>query len=127
MDDGDRNTLEPTLVTASVDSIRCKRRLPLDQDIVLSGQVTHVGRSSLEISMRATEADADATGRPAAVSARFTFVARHPETGKAAPVPGLLPQTPDEKARFAEGEARAAARKAARRAKMGGAGKVARY
>ena len=111
VDDDDPSTIEPTLVTASVDSIRVKRRLSLNDDIVLSGEVTHVGRSSLEISMRIEESDKK---KPPAVQARFTFVARDRETGKAAPVPGLLPETEEEKRAFAAGDARAVARKQAR-------------
>jgi len=46
--------LDQHLVTASVDRIRYTHRPNLKDDIKLSGQVTWVGRSSMEILMRAS-------------------------------------------------------------------------
>ena len=126
VDDNDPRTIEPTLVTASVDTIRVARRLSLYEDVVLSGEVTHVGRSSLEISMQITDAEQARQGPPA-VQARFTFVARDRETGKAAPVPGLLPETEKEKAAFAEGEARVLARKQAREGSKASASQLSHH
>ena len=46
-DDADRNTRPQLLVTASVDRVRLLRPLALSEDLVLSGAVAWVGRSSM--------------------------------------------------------------------------------
>ena len=45
----------PLLVTASVDSIALSKRLSLDQDVTLSGQVVWTGRSALDIRMQLSQ------------------------------------------------------------------------
>lgn len=56
-DDADRNTRPQLLVTASVDRVRLLRPLVLSEDMVLSGAVAWVGRSSMVIRMEAWPAD----------------------------------------------------------------------
>lgn len=99
------------LVTASVDRVSVQRQhADIDRDMELSGHVSYVGRSSLEISMRAQSAGAAHHW----IAARFTFVCRDRATDKAVAVPRLLVETEEEKARWAGGERRAAAKKALR-------------
>ena len=104
---------KPHIVTASVDRIQLSQRLGLQQDMALRGRVVHTGRTSMQIEMRATFADAAPDAEPA-VKAVFTFVARDAATGRSTAVPALLPGTEAERLLFAEGAARAAARSAAR-------------
>jgi len=86
------------LVTASVDRIDMRHRANLKDDMTLSGSVVWVGKSSMEIEMNVVSAW---TTTPW-LSARFVFVARNTETGRAAPIPPLLLETEAEKAKFAE-------------------------
>lgn len=95
------------IVTASVDRIKYLHRPNLKDDITLSGRVTWVGRSSMEISMRAQASWAD---KPF-MESYFTFVGRDPETGRAAQINPLKVKGPGEVARFELGCQRDAARK----------------
>jgi len=98
------------IVTASVDRIKYLHRPSVKDDIHLCGQVTFVGRSSMEISMQASSSWSDIPF----MESNFTFVARDPKTGKAAEINSLRVSTPEEKARFELGRQRDAARKAKR-------------
>mmetsp|Transcript_5026 Transcript_5026/g.16177 ORF Transcript_5026/g.16177 Transcript_5026/m.16177 type:complete len:448 (-) Transcript_5026:160-1503(-) len=98
------------IVTASVDRIKYMHRPNVKDDIQLSGQVTFVGRSSMEISMQARSSWSDSPF----MESNFTFVARDPKTNKAAQINALQVTTPEEVARFELGRQRDAARKAKR-------------
>lgn len=89
------------LVTAAVDRIRCVHRPNLKDDILLTGQVIWVGRTSMVIQMLARASWA----REPFVDARFTFVARDPQTGKASQINPLEVRSPEEQALFDSGEA----------------------
>ena len=104
---------DPTMniVTASVDRIHIRSPPNVEVDQHLEGQVTFVGRSSMEIRMSCKN-DHDEEW----LEAYFTFVATDPETHRPVSIPPLSPETPTEKARFVAGERRAAHRKAARKA-----------
>jgi len=99
------------LVTASIDRICLDHRANLKDDIVLSGKVTYVGSSSMEIHM---EACSTWTSEPW-LGALFTFVARDRETGRARRINPLTPQTPAEITAFQLGEQRANQRKLSRK------------
>jgi acyl-coenzyme A thioesterase 9 len=100
--DGDKSTLGPLLVTASVDSIRMKKRLVMTHDLTLTGSVAWVGRSSMLINMVMM----DETTGELLMEAGFTFVARDRETRKSTPINRLLPETTEEVALFDTIEAR---------------------
>ncbi|KAK9352639.1 HotDog domain-containing protein [Lipomyces doorenjongii] len=105
---------EPTIVTASVDRISLLKRLTVLEDIELSGNVTWTGRSSMEITIKArTVPDNDVF-----LTANFTFVARHPITGKSFPINELVPRNEAERQIFERAESYNAAKKKA--AKTGG-------
>ncbi|KAK3243621.1 hypothetical protein CYMTET_46734 [Cymbomonas tetramitiformis] len=115
-DDDDPETFPNLIVTASVDEVKLHERLCLDKDMQLSGAVTWVGRSSLNIRMDVRQGkckDSLADASPS-LSAEFTFVARNPVTGKSAVVHPLLPSSPEETALFQMGEEKATRRKQAR-------------
>ena len=79
-------------VTASVDRIDMLQRIPPDQDIKMSGFVTYVGTSSLEVSITvdalprgappidSTEVPVDIECNPI-LAAKFTMVARYSTCG----------------------------------------------
>lgn len=100
------------IVTASVDRIVYRDRPSLDADLTLSGRVTWVGRSSMEIAMQATSSTAAAPF----VEATFSFVARDAATGKAARInPLRVADGSADAAAFALGQQRDDNRKAQRK------------
>ncbi|KAK9859845.1 hypothetical protein WJX84_005719 [Apatococcus fuscideae] len=110
----DASARMPLLVTASVDSIALSKRLSLDQDVTLSGQVVWTGRSALDIRMQLSQGSAEL--QHASLVALFTFVARDPATLKSMEINSLIPSTDAEKSWFEEREALAQSRRAAREA-----------
>ncbi|KAK9382686.1 HotDog domain-containing protein [Kockiozyma suomiensis] len=105
---------DPTIVTASVDRISLLKRLTVLSDIELSGNVTWTGRSSMEITIKAHTVQDNETF----LVANFTFVARHPITGKSFPINKLICRNEAEKQIFDRAEQYNAAKK--RAAKIGG-------
>eukprot|EP01018_Ginkgo_biloba_P028620 Gb_20781 [translate_table: standard] len=112
--DGDSSTRPLMLVLASADKIVLKKPISMQSNLKMGGAVTWVGRSSLEIQIRATQPAEEGVEDESAcvvLTANFTFAARDSKTGKSAPVHRLVPQSDDEKLLFAQGEARDARRK----------------
>jgi acyl-coenzyme A thioesterase 9 len=103
-----------TIVTASVDRIRLSAPPNLDSDQHLSGKVTYVGSSSMEIRMQCKDSH-DPTRDDPWMEAYFTFVAVDPETKRPLKIPPLDPQTWLEKDQFEAGKRRAEVRKEARK------------
>jgi len=99
------------IVTASVDRIKYMHRPSLTEDVVLGGKVTWVGRSSMEIQMRAEVAG---SGQPI-LESLFTFVARDVGTGRAAQIPQLEVSGPEQQRLFDLGAKRDAQRKQLRK------------
>ncbi|KAG8642061.1 acyl-coenzyme A thioesterase 2, chloroplastic [Manihot esculenta] len=111
--DDDSTTRPLLLVTASVDKIVLKKPISVDIDLKIVGSVIWVGRSSIDIQLeviQSTKEGSDASDL-VALMANFIFVARDSETGKAAPVNRLSPETEQEKLLFEEAEARSMLRK----------------
>ncbi|KAK8960684.1 hypothetical protein KSP40_PGU013752 [Platanthera guangdongensis] len=113
--DDDHTTRPLLLVTASADKMILKKPLFVDKDLKMSGSVTWVGRSSIEIQITVTQFDQENSTEsetdPLALTACFTFVARDSKTLKSAPVNRLTPETEQEKLFLEEGEARDKLRK----------------
>mmetsp|Transcript_48439 Transcript_48439/g.139292 ORF Transcript_48439/g.139292 Transcript_48439/m.139292 type:complete len:461 (-) Transcript_48439:135-1517(-) len=101
---------DPHIVTASVDRIKYWQRPNLEHDLVLSGKVTYVGRSSMEIRMKAQAEPSGTTY----MESTFTFAARDPQTGRSVQINPLKVSTPEEEADFEMGAKRDVARKEAR-------------
>ncbi|CAB9512878.1 Acyl-CoA thioesterase [Seminavis robusta] len=111
----------PLIVTASVDRIRLRKESPtMPCDQVLSGRVTYVGTSSMEIRMHCTSAeDTDPW-----LEAFFTFVTLDPTTKKPMLITPLKPQSPQEQADFDAGAQRAALKKQRRKQEKEGAHQI---
>ncbi|KAH6801164.1 Thioesterase/thiol ester dehydrase-isomerase superfamily protein [Perilla frutescens var. hirtella] len=117
--DDDYTTRPLYLVIASVDKIVLKKPITVDQDLSISGAVTWVGRSSMEIQLHVTQpptptpthileaADDDSV----ALITTFIFAARNYKTQRSAPVNRLNPETEREKSLYEAGEARNQLRK----------------
>ncbi|KAG0065636.1 hypothetical protein BGZ89_008092 [Linnemannia elongata] len=104
-DDGKLESSPLTIVTASVDRIDFLKPFGVS-DLRLSGHVTYVGYSSMEVFMKMEEINKDKSGEhgDTILVARFTMVARDALTGKAAQVNPLLLQNDAEKKLFQMGE-----------------------
>jgi len=110
--EGEDSENHPLIVTASVDRIRLRHPSPLmPTDQTLSGRVTYVGTSSMEIRMHC----ASTSEKEPWLEAFFTFVTLDPHTKKPMHITPLLPETPQEQADFQVGEQRAALKKARRK------------
>ena len=104
----------PMLVTAAVDRISLREIPRLEKDQRLSGQVTWVGTSSMEIRMQIKEIDENDASEHW-LEGYFTFVAVDPETQKPTRICPLLPETSEERALFELGALKAAKKKQSRK------------
>ncbi|KAF9897719.1 hypothetical protein BX616_005101, partial [Lobosporangium transversale] len=104
-DDGKPDSSPITIVTASVDRIDLLKPLGVS-DIRLSGHVTYVGYSSMEIFMKMEEISAEKPEErgDTILVARFTMVARDSLTGKAAQINPMLLSNDTEKKLYQMGE-----------------------
>eukprot|EP01041_Mallomonas_annulata_P013117 gene13117-27703_t len=101
-------------VTASVDKIIKQNQIPAKEDLILTGQVAWVGKSSLDIIMEIHNADLikkyndnktpiliDNEGNNSRLlSSFFTFVAKDTQTGKPASINKFIPNTSAEENLF---------------------------
>ncbi|KAG6415509.1 hypothetical protein SASPL_122921 [Salvia splendens] len=111
--DDDSTTRPLYLVTASIDKMVLKKPISVDIDLRVSGAVTWVGRSSIEIQLDVTQPptqSAEATDS-VILTATFIFVARDYKTRAAAPMNRLIPETEREKSLYEAAEARNRLRK----------------
>jgi acyl-coenzyme A thioesterase 9 len=90
----------PLIVTAGIDRIRVKTTpAVVDGDQLLYGSISWVGKSSMEITMKVKTEGTDKEW----LEARFTFVARDRETGRATDIVPLAPSGAEEEALFERG------------------------
>ncbi len=100
-------------VTVTVDSVTFHQPVLLGRLVFVHGRITWVGRTSIEVELRA-EAENLLTGEVTHTnSAYFVYVALDSER-RPTRVPELLLETDDERHRFAAGKLRQAARLARR-------------
>lgn len=89
------------VVTASVDSLDFLHPVHIGQLLRLQSSVNRVFRTSMEVGVRVCVEDLR-TGEVKHTSSAFlTFVALG-DDGKPAPIPPVIPETPDEKRRYAQ-------------------------
>ncbi|MGA2211958.1 MAG: acyl-CoA thioesterase [Bryobacteraceae bacterium] len=94
-----------SVVTASVDQMSFLHPVHIGQLIVLRSSVNRVFRTSMEVGVR-VEVENLFTGHIQHTSSAYlTFVALD-KTGKRIPIPPVIPETDQEKRRFAEAEER---------------------
>jgi acyl-CoA hydrolase len=103
------------VVTASIDALDFHAPILVGNIVTYLAAINHVGRTSIEVGVRVVaENPREATLRHTC-TAFLTAVHIGPD-GRPAPVPPLQPQTPDERRRWEEAEARRALRQARRTA-----------
>jgi acyl-CoA hydrolase len=101
------------VVTASVDQMTFLHPVHIGQLIVLRSSVNRVFRTSMEVGVR-VEVENLLTGHIKHTSSAYlTFVAVN-KSGQRVPIPPVIPETENEKRRFAEAEQRRAYRLAIR-------------
>lgn len=130
-DDQDPQTSDLSLVTAGVEQIKFERKaIPMDNDVIVTGQVVYKGSSSLDVLIEAHVAKSndndddskvrllDPAEQPSKLlSSVFTYVARDKETGRAAKVINLdlSDCSPHEQSFFEERSQKALERKRLRK------------
>eukprot|EP00298_Acanthocystis_sp_HF-20_P004519 c14850_g1_i1.p1 GENE.c14850_g1_i1~~c14850_g1_i1.p1 ORF type:complete len:310 (+),score=120.33 c14850_g1_i1:82-1011(+) len=97
----------PLLVTVSVDRISANDRPVISKNMEMSGVVTRVGRSSLDIGMEIRIKDNNEPW----LKANFTFVARNPKNNEAFKINPLKLETDEQRKLFEEGEKRSLVKK----------------
>ena len=97
------------VVTLSVDQVMFRQPIHVGELVTFLASVNHTGTSSMEIGIKVVAENIRTQVVRHANSCFFTMVAVD-DHGKAAPVPPLEPQTPDEKRRFEAAQMRKALR-----------------
>jgi len=96
-------------VTASFDRVDFHEPIELGEVVTCIGEVTYVGRTSMEVTIEVFAENVLKGGRRHTNTARVTMVAF--KDGKPTPVPPLTFETKEEKVRFLEGKVRRELRK----------------
>ena len=97
-------------VTAGMDSIAFKAPVRVGDHVVVKASVNYVSRTSMEVGVKVIRENPYTGEQITATSAHLTFVALDANK-QPTPVPPLLPETADEKRRYANAQIRAANRK----------------
>jgi acyl-CoA hydrolase len=101
------------VVTAHIDQIDFHHPVQVGSLVTLKAGVNYAGRTSVEIGVRVESEDLTTGDIRHTNSAYLVFVALD-ANGRPAPVPELIPETDDERRRWAEAEARRAHRTSTR-------------
>lgn len=86
-------------VTASVNHVAFNRSIPLGSVVTVEAKVSRSFSTSMEIFIDVWIEDRESGSRTKANEAIYTFVAVD-ETGRPVEVPGIIPETDEEKTRF---------------------------
>ena len=98
------------VVTAGIDSLVFRHPIRIGDQVVLRAAVNYVSRSSMEVGVQVIRDDPYSGRQVLATTAHLTLVALD-AAKKPTPVPPLLPQTPEEKARYENARLRVQTRK----------------
>jgi acyl-CoA hydrolase len=91
-------------VTASIDRVDFRERIPVGSLVTCAASVDYVGNSSMDISVEVYSERVSTGEKRHTHSAHVVFVAID-EEGKPKRVPRLIPETDEERARYARAEA----------------------
>ena len=100
------------VVTAHIDSIDFHHPVHVGDVVMLKASVNYAGHTSMEIGVR-VEAENLATGEVLHTNSAYLVFVALDQDGRPTPVPELLPETEDERRRYAEAERRRARRTSA--------------
>ncbi|MBO7747989.1 acyl-CoA thioesterase [Paenibacillus sp. MWE-103] len=99
-----------TAVTASTDSVDFLQPIRPSDSVSLESFITHTGTSSMEVFVKVIREDMRTGDRTIAATAFLTFVALD-DDNRPIPVPGVVPETDEEKKLFETAEYRTQLRK----------------
>lgn len=100
-------------VTLGIDSVRFLASAGHGDILVFKASVNHAWRTSMEVGVKVFAEDFRTLAMTHVVSAYFTFVGVD-EHLKPTPIPPVIPETPDEKRRYEQADARRRLRLAAK-------------
>ena len=89
------------VTTASIDNLQFQSGAYANSTIVIEGQLTWVGRTSMEVRVDTFVEELDGTRKQ--VNRAYLVLVALDEHEKPVPVPGLLPETDEEKAEWEAG------------------------
>ena len=92
------------VTTAAIDQLSFKAGAYLNEVVVLIGRVTYVGRTSVEVRIDTYREDGD--GRRYPINRAYLVMVCMGEDGKPTEVPGLIPETENEKMEWENGKKR---------------------
>lgn len=92
------------VTTAAIDQLSFKAGAYLNETVVLTGHVTYVGRTSMEVRVDAYREDARGMRYP--INRAYLVMVCMGEDGKPAEVPGLIPETENERMEWENGRKR---------------------
>ena len=98
------------VVTAGIDSLVFRHPIRIGDQVVLRAALNYVSRSSMEVGVQVIREDPYSAQQVLATTAHLTLVALDADK-KPVPAPPLLPQTPQENARYESARLRVQARK----------------
>ena len=101
------------VTTAAIDSLEFKKAARVNDTLVLIGEISHVGKTSMEVTVR-TYVEA-LCGKRELVNQAYVIMVAIDENERPAPVPAILPENDGERRMLAEGRRRDALRKTRRR------------
>ena len=99
-----RHAHSPT-VTVAIDSMTFDEPVHVSELLELTAEITWTGRTAIEVIVNVVAENPMSGDRVATNSAYLVYVALD-ERGRPAPVPPILPETDEEKARYAAGQKR---------------------
>lgn len=97
-------------ITASFDRVDFKEPIHVGELVTMVASINYVGRSSMEIGIKVYAEDLK-TGKTRHTNTSYVTMVAIDEKGNPHPVPRLIPETAEEKRRYAEAEKRYLARK----------------
>lgn len=98
-----------TTTTATVDMLNFKAPVYVNSVVVLTGQVTYVGHTSMEVRVDTYVEDLD--GKRTSVNNAYLVMVAIDDNGKPLEVPGIKIETPEQQAEWDAGERRYQLRK----------------
>ena len=97
------------VTTASIDNLQFKAAAHVNDTIVLFGQITDVGHTSMEVRVQTYVESMDGMRR--LINRAYLVMVALDENEKPTEVPGILPETMEEKLEYEAGQKRNALRK----------------
>ncbi len=97
------------VVTVAIDSMVFKNPIRIGDLVLLTAEVTYVGRTSMEVEVQ-VQAENPVTGERTQTNTAYLVYVALDEAGKPVSVPALKAETDEEKRKFEEGRQRQARR-----------------